>query len=155
MIQSLASADPWVELLLFVFVITIVTLEALWAFRYFNCQKPEITSWNKSVNSLMVVCESQPQWPLDKREIALSAAVEKALPLYSLTHSLQVKFKLPYSEHKQLFHLHSMSSHRPRSLITESFRLDKTLQNHGVQPVNPALPSPPLNHGSKYHIYMS
>lgn len=30
MIQSLATADPWVELL-FVFVISIVTLEALWA----------------------------------------------------------------------------------------------------------------------------
>lgn len=58
MIQSLASADPWVELLLFVVVISIVTLEALWAFRYFDCQKPEITSWNKSVNSLMAVCES-------------------------------------------------------------------------------------------------
>lgn len=68
MIQSLASADPWVELLLFVFVITIVTLEVLWAFRYFDCRKPEITSWNKIVNSLMAVCESQPQWPLDKRE---------------------------------------------------------------------------------------
>ena len=58
MIQSLASADPWVELLLFVVVISIVTLEALWAFRYFDCQKPEATSWNKSVNSLMAVCES-------------------------------------------------------------------------------------------------
>lgn len=108
-----------VQLLLFVFVITIVTLEALWAFRYFDCQKPEITSWNKSVNNQMAVCGSQPQWPVDKRAIALSAAVEKALPLCSLTHSLQVKLKLPYSEHKQLFHLHSLSSHRPRSLITE------------------------------------
>lgn len=78
MIQSLASADPRVEVLLFVLVITIVTLEALWAFRYCDCQKPEITSWNKSVNSLMAVCESQPQRPLDKREIALSAAGVKS-----------------------------------------------------------------------------
>lgn len=58
MIQSLASADPRVELLLFVVVISIVTLEALWAFRYFGCRKPELTSWNKSVNSLMAVRES-------------------------------------------------------------------------------------------------
>lgn len=40
----------------------------------------------------MAVYGSQPHWPLDKREIALSAAVEKALPFCSLTHSLQVKF---------------------------------------------------------------
>lgn len=51
----------------------------------------------------MAVGESQPQWPLDKREIALSAAAEKALPPCTLTHSLQGRFKLPYSEHKLLF----------------------------------------------------